>query len=79
MKTMSIVIVCIVLFIVSGIIAYVAETVLLRSKGKMKRDDSLIRYYRAAEQKEGNKIVITWTAIWLILMVISVVIIYFVY
>ena len=79
MNSLSIVIVCIVLFLIAGVVAYVIETVLLRRKGKLKGDESLIDFYREIDQKQGNKVVITWTVIWLILMVLCAVIIYLVY
>ncbi|MBR6477257.1 MAG: hypothetical protein IKS85_02300 [Lachnospiraceae bacterium] len=79
MNSLSIVIVCIVLFLIAGVVAYVIETVLLRRKGKLKGDESLIDFYREIDQKQGNKVVISWTVIWLILMVLCAVIIYLVY
>ena len=79
MNSLSIVIVCIVLFLIAGVVAYVIETVLLRRKGKLKVDESLIDFYREIDQKQGNKVVISWTVIWLILMVLCAVIIYLVY
>lgn len=69
-------IICIVVFIVTGVLAYVAETILLRRKGAVKREESLLEYYRGIEQKKGNWVVISWALIWVGLMAVSALIIY---
>ena len=78
MKTVELVILCIVIFLVTGVLAYVAETILLRRKGRVKREESLLDYYRGIDQKKGNWVVVSWALIWVGLMAISALIIYLV-
>ena len=54
MKKVELVIVCIVLFVVTGCVAYVIETIWYRSKGKMGRNESLAEHYKKIDQKQGN-------------------------
>ncbi len=78
MKKVELVIVCIVLFVVTGCVAYVIETIWYRSKGKMGRNESLAEHYKKIDQKQGNVAAALWAVIWVILMILSALIIYLV-
>ena len=78
MKIVDLVIVCGILFIVTGVLAYVTATIVFRNTGRIGRYESLWEYFRKIDQKNGNIVAFWWGVIWVIWMVISALVAYLV-
>ena len=68
MKTPEIIVLCVILFAISGIVAYILTTIIFRKNGRLGRFESLMDYYSNAEQRDGNVVLIVCAVIWLLLM-----------
>lgn len=67
---------CIVVFVLTGVLAYLATTIYFRHSGRIGRYEGLWEYYRKIDQKNGNMAVIVFGVIWVVLMALSGIIIY---
>ncbi|MBP5222206.1 MAG: hypothetical protein J6Z35_03475 [Lachnospiraceae bacterium] len=76
MSTGKIALVCLVVFLMAGIVAYLITAFYFRKKGKLGSREELFQYYRNAEQKEGNFMVLLWAGIWLALMIAGALVMY---
>lgn len=78
MSKVELVFVCVILFIVTGVLAYVTATIIFRNTGRIGRNESLWEYFRGADQKNGNIVTVWWAVIWIIWMIVSALIVYLV-
>lgn len=76
MSRVEIGIVAIMVFVVTGVLAYVIESVVYRRRGIVRRNESLLEYYKKIDQKQGNIAAAVWALIWIALMILAAVIIY---
>ena len=76
MSNIAIVIVAIIVFVFTGIVAYVIESVLFRHRGIIGRYEGLFEYFKKIDQKQGNIAAAVWAAIWVVLIVLSALLIY---
>lgn len=76
MSNIAIVIVAIIVFVFTGIVAYVIESVLFRHRGIIGRYEGLFEYFKKIDQKQGNIAAAVWAGIWVVLIAISAVVIY---
>ena len=76
MNVIKIVIIALMLFIVTGFMAYLIDGILLRYIGWIGRFESLWDYFRKIDQKRGNITVVIWSVTWVLLMIIFAVVIY---
>ena len=76
MNIVKIVIIALMLFIVTGFMAYLIDGILLRHVGWIGRFESLWDYFRKIDQKRGNITVVIWSVTWVLLMIIFAVVIY---
>lgn len=76
MSKVELIIVCVVLFFVTGVLAYVTATIIFRNTGRLGRSESLWEYFRGAEQKDGNIVTAWWAVIWIAWMIVSALIVY---
>lgn len=70
MKNAETILICLILFVITGIAAYVITTVYYRSKGKMSRYEGLFDYYKKIEQREGNIVMAIWSVVWIVMMLL---------
>ena len=70
MKTIGTVIICLVLFVITGFVAYLVESILFRNMGIIGRFESLWAYFRKIDQKNGNIAAAAWAGIWVLLMIL---------
>ena len=78
MNKVELVIVCVVMFFVTGVLAYVTATIVFRNNGRIGRNESLWEYFRKIDQKNGNIVTAWWAVIWILWMIVSALIIYLV-
>ena len=78
-KTVEMILVCLVLFVMTGVLAYITETILFRHSGRIGSHESLWEYFRKIDQKNGNIAAFWWAVIWIIWMIIRAVIAYLVW
>jgi len=76
MNLVKIIIVGVVLFGISGVLAYLVDSIMLRYFGTIGRYESLLEYFKKIDQKNGNKVVVIWSITWVILMILFALIIY---
>lgn len=76
MNLVKIIIVGVVLFGISGVLAYLIDSIMLRYFGIIGRYESLLEYFKKIDQKNGNKVVVIWSITWVILMILFALIIY---
>ena len=76
MKTVETVIICLILFVFTGVVAYLLEAIWFRRIGKIGRYESLWEYFRKIDQKNGNITAAVWAGIWIGLMIVTAAIIY---
>ena len=55
MNLVKIIIVGVVLFGISGVLAYLVDSIMLRYFGTIGRYESLLEYFKKIDQKNGNK------------------------
>lgn len=70
MKTVMTVITCVILFVITGFVAYLVESILFRYLGIIGRYESLWAYFRKIDQKHGNIAAAAWAGIWVLTMII---------
>ncbi len=76
MSKVEIGIVAVIVFVVTGVLAYVIESVVYRRRGTIGRYESLLEFYKKIDQKQGNIAAAVWALIWIALMILAAVIIY---
>lgn len=65
-----------ILFVATGFVAYLLESILFRNMGRIGRYERLWEYFRKIDQRNGNIAAIVWAGIWIALMVLSGLFIY---
>lgn len=76
MNVVRLVIICAITFLVTGYLAYFLETIFFRYIGKIGRYETLWKYFRKIDQKNGNITAAVWAAIWIFLIILAALFIY---
>lgn len=79
MNIVKIVIIGILVFILTGVVAYVVESIIFRNKGTIGRYESLFEYFKKIDQKNGNIAAAVWAVIWVLLLILTALVIYLAY
>lgn len=79
MSKIGIVIVAGIVFIFTGVVAYVIESVIFRYRGIIGRYEGLFEYYKKIDQKKGNIAAAVWAVLWIVLLAVSALVIYLIY
>ncbi len=65
------IVVCSIVFIVAGFLAYIVESIWFRHVGRIGSYESLWEYFRKIDQKNGNFTAIVWAVLWILLMILG--------
>lgn len=79
MNKIEIAIVAVIVFGLTGVGAYLIETILFRNRGTIGRYESLFDYFKKIDQKSGNLAAVVWAIIWVVLIILAALVIYVVY
>lgn len=76
MGKVEIIIIGVIVFLLTGVVAYLLETMLFRHTGRIGSYEGLFEYFKKIDQKNGNIAVIVWGGIWVVLMALTALVIY---